>query len=118
MTKQISPNNQTSRRALLKAAGAVGVAGSVGVLGKQLFSPAIAGPAPKVRLAWTEVAACHSPLALGVGKEIYAKQNVDVELFYRGASGQTLIQALATNKADVGAGLVLDWLKPLEQGFD
>jgi NitT/TauT family transport system substrate-binding protein len=41
-----------------------------------------------------------------------------VELFFQGASGQTLIQALATNTADIGAGLVLDWLKPLEQGFD
>ena len=71
-----------------------------------------------MRLAWTEVAACHSPLAFGVAKGFYTRQNVDVELFYQGASGQTLIQALATNKADVGAGLVLDWLKPLEQGFD
>ena len=83
-----------------------------------MFSPAIAGPAPKVRLAWTEVAACHSPLGFGVAKGIYAKHNLDVELFYQGASGQTLIQALATSKADAGAGLVGDWLKPLEQGFD
>src|ERR1700728_1971964 len=118
MTKQISPNNQTSRRALLKAARAVGVAGSAGVLGKQIFSPAIAGPAPKIRLAWTEVAACHSPLGFGVAKGIYAKHNLDIELFYQGASGQTLIQALATGKADAGAGLIGDWLKPLEQGFD
>ncbi len=108
-----------SRRGALKLAGAAGVAASLGATaGPKLFAPAIAGPAPKVRLAWTEVAACHSPLAFGVAKGFYAKQNVDVELFYQGASGQTLIQALATNKADVGAGLVLDWLKPLEQGFD
>ena len=79
---------------------------------------AVAASRPKVRLAWTEVAACHSPLAFGVAKGMFAKHNVDVELFYQGASGQTLIQALATNKADVGAGLVLDWLKPLEQGMD
>ena len=31
-------------------------------------------PAPKVRLAWTEVAACHSPLGFGVAKGLYAKQ--------------------------------------------
>ena len=108
-----------SRRNLLKLAGAAGAAVSAGAaIGPKLFSPAIAGPAPKVRLAWTEVAACHSPLAFGVAKGFYARQNVEVELFYQGASGQTLIQALATNKADIGAGLVLDWLKPLEQGFD
>jgi NitT/TauT family transport system substrate-binding protein len=103
---------------VLKGAGALGVAASASVLGTRIFSPAVAGPAPKVRIAWTEVAACHSPLAFGVAKGFYAKQNVDVELFFQGASGQTLIQALATNKADVGAGLILDWLKPLEQGLD
>ena len=117
MTQPASP--PVSRRSILRYAGAVGAVASVGAaVGPKLFAPAIAGPAPKVRLAWTEVAACHSPLAFGVAKGFYAKQNVDVELFYQGASGQTLIQALATNKADVGAGLVLDWLKPLEQGFD
>jgi NitT/TauT family transport system substrate-binding protein len=107
-----------SRRAALKAVGSLGVAASAAALGSRVFTPAIAGPAPKIRLAWTEVAACHSPLGFGVAKGIYNKHNLDVELFYQGASGQTLIQALATGKADAGAGLVGDWLKPLEQGFD
>jgi len=113
-----SNQNGVSRRSALKALGGVGVAASTVALGSKLFTPAIAGPAPKVRLAWTEVAACHSPLGFGVAKGIYAKHNLDVELFYQGASGQTLIQALATGKADAGAGLIGDWLKPLEQGFD
>jgi len=107
-----------SRRAVLKTAGALGIVASAGTVSGRLFSPAIAGPAPKIRLAWTEVAACHSPLGFGVAKGIYSKHNLDVELFYQGASGQTLIQALATGKADAGAGLIGDWLKPLEQGFD
>ena len=64
-----------------------------------IYSPAIAGPAPKIRLAWTEVAACHSPLGFGVAKGIYAKLNIDVELFYQGASGQTY--------ATMGGGLRL-----------
>lgn len=108
-----------SRRDLLKrtALGA-GVVALGATAGSRLFTPAIAAPPTKVRLAWTEVAACHSPLGFGVAKGIYAKHNVDVELFYQGSSGQTLIQALATGKADAGAGLVGDWLKPLEQGFD
>ncbi|MFC0242609.1 ABC transporter substrate-binding protein [Rhodopseudomonas telluris] len=107
-----------SRRTLLRATGAAGLVASAGAVTSNIFSPAIAGPAPKVRLAWTEVAACHSPLGFGVAKGLYAKHNLDVELFFQGASGQTLIQALATGKADVGAGLIGDWLKPLEQGFD
>jgi NitT/TauT family transport system substrate-binding protein len=118
MTNEPSVIGRPSRRMLLKTVGAVGVAASAGALGREIFSPAIAAPAPKVRLAWTEVAACHSPLGFGVAKGIYAKHNLDVELFYQGASGQTLIQALATSKADAGAGLIGDWLKPLEQGFD
>ena len=111
-------HKSVSRRAVLKAVGGLGVAASAGALAPRLFTPAVAGPAPKVRLAWTEVAACHSPLGFGVAKGIYQKHNIDVELFFQGASGQTLIQALATGKADAGAGLVGDWLKPLEQGFD
>jgi len=111
-------HKSVSRRSVLKAVGGLGVAASAGALAPRLFTPAVAGPAPKVRLAWTEVAACHSPLGFGVAKGIYAKHNLDVELFYQGASGQTLIQALATGKADAGAGLIGDWLKPLEQGFD
>ena len=111
-------SSAVSRRKLLKIAGAAGATATAGLAGAKVFAPAIAGPAPKVRLAWTEVAACHAPLGFGVEKGFYQKQGVDVELFYQGASGQTLIQALATNKADAGAGLLLDWLKPLEQGFD
>ncbi|CAM5769216.1 ABC transporter substrate-binding protein [Labrys miyagiensis] len=107
-----------SRRKILQLAGATGAVASLGAVGSRIFSPAVAAPAPKIRLAWTEVAACHSPLGFGVAKGIYTKHNLDVELFYQGSSGQTLIQALATNKADAGAGLIGDWLKPLEQGFD
>ncbi|GLS24103.1 ABC transporter substrate-binding protein [Labrys miyagiensis] len=114
MSQPSSPN----RRKILQLAGATGALASLGAVSGRIFSPALAAPAPKIRLAWTEVAACHSPLGFGVAKGIYAKHNLDVELFYQGASGQTLIQALATNKADAGAGLIGDWLKPLEQGFD
>jgi NitT/TauT family transport system substrate-binding protein len=117
MTETEAGSTGFSRRAVLRAAGAGAAVATAGyAFGRAPF--AVAAPTPRVRLAWTEVAACHSPLAFGVAKGFYARHNVDVELFYQGASGQTLIQALATNKADVGAGLVLDWLKPLEQGFD
>jgi NitT/TauT family transport system substrate-binding protein len=107
-----------SRRKVLSAAGAVGVAAAAGALGGRVFSPAIAGPATKLRLAWGDIAACHSPLGFGVANGIYAKHNLDVELYPFASNGQTVIQALATGKADAGAGLIGDWLKPLEQGFD
>ncbi len=78
---QSQKSGALSRRNVLKAAGAVGVAATAGALGARVFSPAIAGPAPKIRLAWGDVAACHSPLGFGVAKGIYAKHNLDVELY-------------------------------------
>jgi NitT/TauT family transport system substrate-binding protein len=87
VTNEITVAGRPSRRALLRTAGAVGMAAAGGVLGRQIFSPAIAAPAPKIRLAWTEVAACHSPLGFGGAKGTYAKHNLDVELFFQGASG-------------------------------
>jgi len=114
----LNSSKSVTRRKLLKGAAAGGLALTGIAAGSKIFAPAVAGPAPKIRLAWTEVAACHSPLGFGVAKGLYAKHNLDIELFYQGASGQTLIQALATGKADAGAGLIGDWLKPLEQGFD
>jgi NitT/TauT family transport system substrate-binding protein len=117
MTNETTPNS-FSRRAVLRTAGAGAAVAAAGAFTFGGSPFAVAAPAPRVRLAWTEVAACHSPLGFGVDRGFYKKHNVDVELYYQGASGQTLITALATNKADIGAGLVLDFLKPLEQGFD
>jgi NitT/TauT family transport system substrate-binding protein len=109
-----------SRRTLLQGAGAVGLAAAAAGAGTQrAFSQVnIKSKPTKIRIAWTEIAACHSPAAFALAKGFYAKHNLDAELFFQGASGQTLIHALATNKADVGLGLILDFLKPLEQGFD
>jgi NitT/TauT family transport system substrate-binding protein len=51
---------------------------------------AIAGPAPKIRLGWGDIAACHSPLGFGVANGIYAKHNLDVELYPFASNGQTV----------------------------
>src|ERR1700735_3608648 len=107
-----------SRRTILKTVGAVGLAATAGTVGSRVFAPAIAGPAPKIRLAWGDIAACHSPLGFGVAKGLYAKHNLDVDLYPFTSNGQTVVQALAPGKADAGAGRHGDWLKPLEQGFD
>ncbi len=107
-----------SRRGVLQAAGALGVGAVAAGLLARPTSYAIAGNATKLRLSWTEFAACHSPVAFALANGIYAKHDLDVELFYQGASGQTLIQSIATNKTDAGAGLLYDWIKPLEQGLD
>lgn len=107
-----------SRRTVLRAAGAIGVGAAAAGFLSRPTSYAIAGNPTKLRLSWTEFAACHSPVAFALKNGIYAKHDLDVELFYQGASGQTLIQSIATNKTDAGAGLLLDWIKPLEQGLE
>jgi NitT/TauT family transport system substrate-binding protein len=118
MADDISTSGIFSRRNFLKVAGIAGAAATVGAIGSRTTSYAIAGNLDKVKLEWTEVAACHSPIGFGVDKGFYTKHGLDVELFYQGASGQTLIQSLATHKAEAGPGLLYDWLKPIEQGFD
>jgi NitT/TauT family transport system substrate-binding protein len=117
MSDIIPETNLLSRRTVLKAVGTLGAVASIGAIaGRSGY--AIAGNLDKIKLEWTEVAACHSPVGFGLSKGIYTKHGLDVELFYQGASGQTLIQSLATHKAEAGPGLLYDWLKPIEQGFD
>lgn len=111
-------SSRFSRRDLLRSAGAVAGIGAAGALAGRGVRGALAGDLIPIKLEWTEVAACHSPVGFGVEKGFFRKQGLDVELFYQGASGQTLIQALATRKAEAGPGLLYDWLKPIEQGFD
>src|SRR3984957_28348 len=93
-----------SRRTIPKTVGAVGVAATAGALGSRVFAPAIAGPAPKIRLAWGDIAACHSPLGFGVATGLYAKHNLDVELYPFTSNGQTVVQALATGRPMRGRG--------------
>jgi NitT/TauT family transport system substrate-binding protein len=48
----------------------------------------------------------------------FAKHNLDVEFLKLAGNTDQMLQSLATDKADVGASMLLNWLKPLEQGFD
>ena len=107
-----------SRRNLLQVAGAAGAAASLGVLGRGILSAATAAEPTKLKLAWAQGAACHSPLAFAQAKGIFLKHGLDVELINFSGSTQQLLEAIATSKADAGIGLLLSWLKPLEQGFD
>jgi NitT/TauT family transport system substrate-binding protein len=116
--KSRTPAAGVSRRTLLRAAGAAGITVAAAGVVARPTSYAVAGNPTKLRLSWTEFAACHSPVAFAVSKGFYAKRGLDVELFYQGASGQTLVQSIATGKTDAGAGLLYDWVKPLEQGLD
>jgi NitT/TauT family transport system substrate-binding protein len=48
----------------------------------------------------------------------FTQHNLDVEFLQLAGNTDQMLQALATDKADTGASMLLSWLKPLEQGID
>jgi NitT/TauT family transport system substrate-binding protein len=104
-----------SRRGALKVlAGGAALASGPSFL----LNAARSEPLAKVRLAWAEVAACHAPIAFAVDNRLFRQRNLDVELSFHGLDGSVILDAIASGKVDLGAHLLLDWLKPLQHGQD
>jgi NitT/TauT family transport system substrate-binding protein len=110
-----------SRRNLLIGGGVTGLAAAGGL------AALTAGPKPlpltpdgkrKIRLAWNANAICLAPALLAKEYGIYAQNGLDVELVNFAGSTDQLLEAISTGKADAGVGMILRWIKPLEQGFD
>lgn len=72
----------------------------------------------RIRLAWNPVALCLAPVVLAQQKGIFARHGIDVELVSYAGSTDQLLEAMSTGKTDAGVGMILRWIKPLEQGFD
>ncbi|HEV2674899.1 MAG TPA: ABC transporter substrate-binding protein [Aliidongia sp.] len=125
-----------SRRALLRSAGAVGLAGPLGLLGSRVFAAtdpiarapicsgieqvadASTGALKPLKLTWNANAICTVVVPAADAQGIFAKHGLAVEMINFGGSTDQLLEAIATGKADAGVGMALRWLKPLEQGFD
>lgn len=117
MSNDTFGKTMVQRRTVLGTIGAVGLAGTLGVLAK----PAIVRSADlqKVRLGWAQPAACHAPLAYAEKTGVFAKHGIDVELVDFLANGDdALTKYIASGKIDVGAGFLLGWLKPMDEGLD
>ena len=117
MTNETSKRSMVSRRTVLGTVGAAGLAGTLGILAK----PAIVHSADlqKVRLGWAQPVACHAPLAYAAKVGVFAKHGVDVDLVDFLANGDdALTKYIASGKIDVGAGFLLGWLKPLDEGLE
>ncbi len=72
----------------------------------------------EIKLCWSSNAICHTGIAAADQLGYFARHNLKVErVNFSGASDQ-LLELWASGKADAGVGMVLGWLKPLEQGFD
>ncbi|KAF1022654.1 MAG: putative thiamine biosynthesis protein [Paracidovorax wautersii] len=79
---------------------------------------AFAQPKKKITLAWSQASYCHSPIPVAFERGIFEQNGLQVETLNWAGAADQLLEALATNKADVGVGLIHRWLKPLEAGFD
>lgn len=110
-----------SRRNLLIGAGAAGLVAAGGVAavtaGRSPL-PRTADGRRKIRLAWNANAICLAPALLAKEYGIYERNGLDVELVNFAGSTDQLLEAISTGKADAGVGMILRWIKPLEQGFD
>lgn len=128
MSPHISPMTALPRRKLLAGLGggiATGMVapylawaqnvecnGSFAAPVKPLSSPR------KLTIAWNETAICVAAVPVAREKGFFARHNLDVDYVNFGGATDQLLEAISTGKADAAPGMVLRWLKPLQQGFD
>lgn len=103
-----------SRRTLIRAGAAAGALGSAAWFSGR----AGAQPRQKITFAWSQASFCHSPIPVALERGFFERNGLEVELLNWGGSADQLLEALATGKADAGAGLIHRWIKPLEAGLD
>lgn len=120
----IEPAAPPSRKAFTRRRVlAGGVAGAVAISGA--YAASQPSPLPRnskgqrqIKLAWNANAICLAPALLAKEQGIYDHFGLDVELVNFAGSTDQLLEAISTGKADAGVGMILRWIKPLEQGFD
>jgi len=129
------PQRSLSRRRLLHAAGAAGLAAPFGLMAGKVFADPdplahapicsgltevaqATGPLKPLKLTWNATAICTVAVPAADERGIFAKHGLEIELLNFAGSTDQLLEAIATGKADAGVGMALRWLKPLEQGFD
>ena len=109
------------RNVLRGAALAAAALPMAGLALRSLAAPAIVsqtGSRTKVRFTWNQTALCTAAVPIAVDRGIFDKHGLDVELINFGGSTDELLETIGSGKADAGIGMILRWLKPLEQGFD
>ncbi|BAS00258.1 ABC-type nitrate/sulfonate/bicarbonate transport systems [Blastochloris viridis] len=76
------------------------------------------GPPRKIRFAYNGTGICTAAVPVALHRGYFTRHNLDVEFVQLAGSIDQMLQALATDKADAGVSMALNWLKPLEGGFD
>lgn len=119
MTNATRATSRLNRRDILRATAGIGLAAPF--LGFGVGSMARAQTASgltKLRFASNASAICLAPSFVARDHGIFEKYGLDVEIVNFGGSTEALLEAIATGKADGGVGMIMRWLKPMEQGFD
>jgi len=111
-----------TRRTLLGAglalAGTALAGGARALVHRHARAARTAGGLRKLRVSWNATAICLSPLVYAKEFGIFEKNGLDVELVNFAGSTDQLLEAMSTGKSEAGVGMILRWIKPLEQGFD
>jgi NitT/TauT family transport system substrate-binding protein len=81
-------------------------------------APVPTGPKRHLRFAYNGTGICTAAVPVALHRGYFEKHNLDVEFVALAGTTDQMLQALATDKADAGGSMLLNWLKPLEQGFD
>ncbi len=110
-----------NRRNLLVGGGVLAAGAAIGA-GVNAFRstdlPRTADGKRKIKVAWNANALCIAPILVAQQDGIFARNGLEVELVNFAGSTDQLLEAISTGKADAGIGMILRWIKPLEQGFD
>ncbi len=80
--------------------------------------PVLTGPKRHLRFAYNGTGICTAAVPVALHRGYFEQHNLDVEFVALAGSTDQMLQALSTDKADAGGSMLLNWLKPLEQGFD
>jgi NitT/TauT family transport system substrate-binding protein len=79
----------------------------------------VPGAAPReIKISFSPNAVCTVGIAVAEERGFFARRNIRSERINFSTATDQLLELLASGKADVGVGMALGWLKPLEQGFD
>ncbi|MBO4228460.1 ABC transporter substrate-binding protein [Bradyrhizobium neotropicale] len=76
------------------------------------------GPPRHIRFVYKGTGICTAAVPVALHHGYFGKHKLDVEFIQVAGETDQMLQALATNKADAGSSMLLNWLKPLEQGID
>src|SRR5689334_16055197 len=89
-----------SRRLLLRAAAAVGIAAPLGLAGRRVLaageSAGESAAGKPVKLAWNTGAVCSTPVAVAQHKGFFARHGLAVEFVNFADSTEQLLEAIAT----------------------